>query len=99
MGYVFDFKDARSYAQWIWRQRNHWTATLQNQLMLKLLKPCAGESILSIGCGTGMCTQPLLDLGLSVTGIDPSPYMLDIAHESVGRRVDLYRGLCGIAAF
>lgn len=92
MGYVFDFQDARTYAQWVRQQRSHWTVSLQNQVMLNLLNPAAGESALYIGCGTGTSAQPLLDQGLSITGIDPSPYMLDIARETVGRQIDLYRG-------
>jgi SAM-dependent methyltransferase len=92
MGYVFDFHDARNYARWATQQRNQWAADLERDLMVNLLKPCEGESILNIGCGTGYSTLPLLQLGLNVTGIDPSPYMLDIAHATLGSRVDLYRG-------
>ncbi|MCP4745314.1 MAG: class I SAM-dependent methyltransferase [Desulfobacteraceae bacterium] len=92
MGYVFDFKEAQAYAHWVLQKRNRWTAELENDLMLGLLKPSRGESILNIGCGTGASTLPLLDLGLNVTGIDPSPYMLDISHATLGDTVDLYRG-------
>ena len=92
MGYVFNFKDAQAYSRWVSIQRNHWAAELENTLMLNLLKPTRGESILNIGCGTGASTLPLLNLGLNVTGIDPSPYMLDIAQSTLGGRVDLYRG-------
>jgi SAM-dependent methyltransferase len=35
---------------------------------------------------------PLAERGLGVTGIDPSPYMLDIAIQKVGSRAELYRG-------
>ena len=92
MGYVFDFKDARAYAQWASGQCNQWATTVEQQLMLKLLKPASGESVLHIGCGTGLSTLPLLELGLNVTGLDPSPYMLDLSHATLGHRVDLYRG-------
>lgn len=92
MGYVFNFQDAQAYSRWISIQRNHWAAELESALMLNLLKPSRGESVLNIGCGTGASTLPLLDLGLNVTGIDPSPYMLDLSQAALGRRVDLYRG-------
>lgn len=92
MGYVFDFQDARAYAQWASQQCNQWATTVEQQLMLKLLKPAAGESVLHIGCGTGLSTLPLLKVGLNVTGLDPSPYMLDLSHATLGHRVDLYRG-------
>lgn len=92
MGYVFDFQDAQNYAQSIQKKRNHCMVALESQLMLNLLKPSAGESILDIGCGTGTSIMPLLENGLNVTGIDPSPYMLDIASDNFGQKVDLYRG-------
>jgi SAM-dependent methyltransferase len=92
MGHVFDFQDACAYAQWVSEHRNQWAAALECELMLNLLKPNRGESVLNIGCGTGASTLPLLKLGLNVTGIDPSPYMLDIAGKALGQRVDLYRG-------
>lgn len=60
--------------------------------MLNLLKPVGGESVLDIGCGTGFSIEPLIESGLDVTGIDPSPYMLDIAAANLGQRLDLYRG-------
>jgi ubiquinone/menaquinone biosynthesis C-methylase UbiE len=92
MGYIFSFKDAQEYSRWVASQRNQWAAQLETGLMLNLLKPVKGESVLNIGCGTGASTLPLLGLGLNVTGIDPSPYMLDIAQATLGQRVDLYRG-------
>ncbi len=92
MGYVFDFQDALAYEKWC-RDRRHQVVTqLERRLMIDLLRPAAGETILDIGCGTGTSLIPLLEEGLNATGIDPSPYMLDIARETVGHRVDLYRG-------
>ena len=61
--------------------------------MLSMLDPVAGESVLDIGCGSGASSLPLLEKGLDVTGIDPSPYMLDILAESLGNRISLYRGV------
>lgn len=92
MGYVFDFQDAYSYAQWLCSARNRCAAELESQLMFNLLKPAKGESVLEIGCGTGISMVPLIKTGLDVTGIDPSPYMLDIASENLGRSAELHRG-------
>jgi SAM-dependent methyltransferase len=92
MGYVFDFQDARSYADWVNGQQNKWADDLERSLMMNLLKPADGESVLNIGCGTGHSTLPLLQMNLSATGIDPSPYMLDIAFETLGNHVELFRG-------
>jgi ubiquinone/menaquinone biosynthesis C-methylase UbiE len=92
MGYVFDFHDARNYEQSIHKQRNRCMVALENQLMLNLLRPAVGESILDIGCGTGLSLEPLLKCSLNTSGIDPSPYMLEIASGRLGQKVDLYRG-------
>lgn len=92
MGYVFDFNDAQNYTESLQKQRNRCIVELESQLMLNLLKPSPEETVLDIGCGTGISIKPLLECGLNVTGIDPSPYMLDIASENLGNKVDLYRG-------
>jgi SAM-dependent methyltransferase len=92
MGYVFNFHDARSYAQSLLQQPNQCAIALESQLMLNLLQPRTGDSVLDIGCGTGVNLEPLLEEGINVTGIDPSPYMLDLAIHNLGPRVDFYRG-------
>jgi ubiquinone/menaquinone biosynthesis C-methylase UbiE len=92
MGYVFSFNDAKAYEQWAIKNRNQKAAELENRLMLDMLKPIRGESILDIGCGTGASLKPFLEMGLQVTAIDPSPYMLDIAFNNFGNRIELYRG-------
>jgi ubiquinone/menaquinone biosynthesis C-methylase UbiE len=92
MGYVFDFHDSRAYDEWTAQKSNQQTAALQHRLMVDLLKPVQGESILDIGCGVGASILPLIDMGLNVTGLDPSPYMLELCAARLGHRVDLYRG-------
>lgn len=93
MGYVFDFKDAGNYDAWIDKGKNRHCLDLEIKLMLDLLSPEKGQRILDIGCGTGISLAPLLEKGLSLTGIDPSPYMLDLAHKRLGEKVDLHRGM------
>jgi SAM-dependent methyltransferase len=93
MGYVFDFKDAGNYDTWIDKGKNRHCLDLEIKLILDLLCPEKGQRILDIGCGTGISLAPLLEKGLSLTGIDPSPYMLDLAHKRLGDSVDLHRGV------
>ena len=92
MGYVFDFHDARRYDEWLLKRKNRLAADLESRLMMGMLSPEKGESVLDIGCGTGASSIPLLERELDVTGIDPSPYMLDMMSETLGHRVSLYRG-------
>ncbi len=91
MGYVFDFKDAASYDTWFDKPGNRYRLELEINLLLDLLSPERGERILDIGCGTGVSLAPLLDKGLNLTGVDPSPYMLDFASKRFGDRVDIHR--------
>ena len=93
MGRIFDFKDAGNYDAWFDKGRNQHCLDLEIKLILDLLSVQKGQRILDIGCGTGMSLEPLLDKGLLLTGIDPSPYMLDLAHERLGSQVDLHRGM------
>jgi len=60
--------------------------------MLEMLKPVRGDSVIHIGCGTGANLLSFVDMGLQVTGLDPSPYMLDVAAKNLGNRVDFHRG-------
>ncbi len=92
MGYVFTFNDAVSYDKWYAGPGNRTVAALENRLMHEMLRPIKGKTALDIGCGTGMSAMSLIDAGLRVTGIDPSPYMIDIAKNRMGNRVDFHHG-------
>ncbi len=92
MGYNFDFKDAVSYDAWFSEVKNRYCHNLEINLLMRLLAPEKGQRILDIGCGTGISLEPLMDKGLNLTGIDPSPYMLDLASKKFENRVDLHRG-------
>ena len=92
MGYVFDFKDAKAYESWSLEPSNLAELHREHALMRDMLQPKHGETVLDIGCGMAGCASPFLERGLQVTGIDPSPYMLDLAFKYLGRKVDLYRG-------
>jgi ubiquinone/menaquinone biosynthesis C-methylase UbiE len=92
MGYVFDFNDAKAYRRWFNEPRNRFEAQMESDLMIEMLGPARYESVLDIGCGTGNSLAALIENGVNATGIDPSPYMLDLTFERLGRRVELYRG-------
>lgn len=91
MSYVFDSKDAVDYERWTADQKNRLVLDLQRRLMVDMLGPAFAHSLLDIGCGTGASLVPFLNKGIDLTGIDPSPYMLDAARRNLGHRVDLHR--------
>ena len=92
MGHVFDFNEAVAYEHWLQKTQSKIAFELERQLMRDLLQPLQGETVLDIGCGTGACLAAFLEMGLRVTGLDPSTYMLDIALNKIRNRSDLYRG-------
>lgn len=47
--------------------------------VLALLDPKPGERILDLGCGDGVLTRRLLDMGCDVLGVDASPSMVAAA--------------------
>ena len=93
MGYVFDFQDALHYEHLMSRSENRLAVAREARLLLDMLNPMDGNTVLDIGCGTGMNLRTLLDEGLQVTGLDASPYMMDIVERKFGNRVDLHRGM------
>lgn len=91
MGYIFEFNDAMAYEKWLTESRNQAVIGLENRLMVEMIQPNVGESLVDIGCGTGASLKPFLGKGVRLTGVDPSTYMLDVAQKKFGQRVDLHQ--------
>ena len=94
MAYIFNFKDAMNYEQWVQNPRNRLAMDREQRLTLEMLSPVRGRRLLDIGCGSGIRLSPLIEQGLDVTGLDPSPYMIDMGKERFKNRVAFHRG-CG----
>lgn len=51
-----------------------------------------GSEVIEIGAGTGIATEPLVRRGLSMTAIEPSPELAELAHAKLGDRASLFVG-------
>jgi len=92
MGHVFGPRVARLYEAWEKSAEGILVDRLSSQLILRLLRPGKGERILDIGCGTGNHVLLFYRLGFDVTGLDASPYMLDVARSRLGDKASLKIG-------
>ncbi|MGK5742901.1 methyltransferase domain-containing protein [Micromonospora sp. URMC 103] len=63
--------------------------------MLDLAGDVAGRRILDVGCGAGPLLAALRDRGATVTGVDPSAKMLDLARQRLGGDAALHQGGLG----
>jgi SAM-dependent methyltransferase len=58
----------------------------------------AGARVLDVGCGSGLLARRLLSAGFSVTGIDASPAMIELAREyAPGAEFDVLRLPTGLS--
>jgi ubiquinone/menaquinone biosynthesis C-methylase UbiE len=92
MGHIFDVKLANLYEAWQNSYEGMFFDRLSSELTVRLLRPKKGERVLDIGCGTGNHLLLFYQLGLDVTGLDASPYMLDIAKSRFGNKASLKLG-------
>jgi len=99
MGHVFDKRLAELYDQWQHSPEGMLLDQLSTELIIRLLKPKRGERVLDVGCGTGNHLLLFYRIGLDVTGLDASSYMLDIAQSRLGHKAALKRGRAEVLPF
>ena len=88
----FDHRYAQHYDEWYQRPGGAQALRLERGLIERYLEPRPGERVLDIGSGTGIHLAWLKDLGLQVTGLDASPYMLEQARSRLRGSADLHLG-------
>lgn len=93
MGYIFDINSARLYESWHNSPHGSTMYRLIEESILTLLDLQPGERILDIGCGAGNHLLLFSKLGLDISGIDASPYMVSRARERLGSRCTLKTGM------
>lgn len=92
MGVIFDKKIADAYEAWRRSAEGRAIEKTAEETIIALLDPKPGERVLDIGCGSGTHLLTLNRLGLNVSGIDASPYMISQAKERLGHRSHLRVG-------
>jgi SAM-dependent methyltransferase len=69
------------------------------KLLDEFLVPDKQQRVIDIGCGAGNQLIYANKIGLSVTGIDASPYMIDLARNRLGSRFELKKAYAGELPF
>ena len=82
---VFD-KIAHDYDQWYKTKLGSFADKVETELAFRLFTPEKGMKVLDVGCGTGLFSIRLAEMGCKVTGIDVSPDMLAIAKDKVKQK-------------
>ena len=80
------------YDAWFETPTGRLVRQYESALLLELLNPLPDDSILDVGCGTGIFTQDVLNCGAKVTGLDLSVPMLERALIRAGNAG--FAGLC-----
>lgn len=73
---------AERYENWYSTVRGRWIADTEFDLMMKLLKPDTGITVLDVGSGTGQFSRRFAQAGLDVISLDPALAMLSVARSS-----------------
>jgi SAM-dependent methyltransferase len=73
------------YEAWYQTARGSWIAGREFDLMMRLMNPPAGATLLDVGCGTGHFSRRFTAASLRVAGLDPDPAMLEHARGLGGR--------------
>ena len=79
------------YEAWYHTPRGAWVAEREFTLLMQLLRPRPGQSLLDAGSGTGQFSRRFRQAGLEVTGIDPDAAMLGYARHQ-GNSIEYIQG-------
>ena len=80
-----------AYEDWYHTPRGAWIGDTEFRLLMKMLKPVQGGTLLDIGCGSGYFSRRFANKGLAVIGIDPDNTMLAYA-QSLNRDICYIQG-------
>ncbi|RLB42016.1 MAG: hypothetical protein DRH12_06695 [Deltaproteobacteria bacterium] len=89
MGAIFTRDMQECYCKWQRSRQGRAVEAALERLIVSLMDLQPGLRVLDIGCGSGNHLLLLNRLGLDVSGVDASPYMIQEARERLGHRCDL----------
>ena len=89
MGHIFDIHLAKAYEKWSRSPKGLRMESFIERMISETLKPFKHESVLDIGCGSGNHLLLASRLGMDITGIDASPYMISLAKTRLGDKCEL----------
>src|SRR5713226_9602569 len=81
---MYDRSAAAAYAAD--NEANATNALYERPAMLELLGDLRGKRVLDVGCGAGVLAEAMLERGASVTGLELSASMAELAHKRLGGR-------------
>ncbi|MGD9158260.1 MAG: methyltransferase domain-containing protein [Desulfobacteraceae bacterium] len=89
MGHIFDIHLAKAYEKWSSSPKGLRMESFVERMISETLKPFKHESVLDVGCGSGNHLLLASRLGMDITGIDASPYMISLARNRLGNKCEL----------
>ncbi|MBN2062911.1 MAG: class I SAM-dependent methyltransferase [Deltaproteobacteria bacterium] len=92
MGIIIDNHTFNLYESWRKGPKGKAMDQFIEDTFPRLVQPLHRERILDIGCGSGNNLLFFNKLGLDITGLDASPYMINIARKRLGNSCLLKKG-------
>jgi len=82
---AFSKEIADNYDNWYKSHLGKFVDEIERNVVMDLAKPQKNEKVLDLGCGTGIYSLLFLNMGLKVTGIDQSDFMLEKVREKTNK--------------
>jgi ubiquinone/menaquinone biosynthesis C-methylase UbiE len=86
---LFDPFQGALWEQWFTTELGRYIFSRQEKLILDIVSPFDGESVLDVGCKTGNFLRLFQRQGCSISGIDSSAEALEVARKKLGPRCEL----------
>lgn len=89
---LFDPIQAASEEQWLLTELGSYLFSRQERLIMDLVAPATGETLLDVGCGTGNFLRVFQKARCVLTGIESSADALALARHKLGESCELVQG-------